>query len=339
MLYLKLMKYQLLFLVLAMVFLLPESSAQSSIDGTFAFDTDPAKKYSLYIPSDYDENEPHRIMMGFHPFNTARWDAESWRDTLIVFAETNGLILACPDGGADGAVDDPIDTAFTSALMDSIYKWYNIDEEKVYAMGFSVGGKTTYTYALSRPAKFKGLIPIGAAINNLAEVNATLQANSSEKPVYIVHGSADAASVRFYPVRDALLAAGAILNDTLMPGVGHTIDFVNRNSILSMAFQWIDSVNCFEEVVEPPNGLQTPHSWTFELNTNLIKAGTAIQLHLSGEFAAELELVLSSTSGIQRVLNAKPGFNSFQTSELAAGLYFISAREGGYGLTKPVTIY
>ncbi|MFT5167850.1 MAG: hypothetical protein ACI8P3_003088, partial [Saprospiraceae bacterium] len=93
---------------------------QTRIDGSFEFQNDSAKKYSLYIPSGYQAGTAHRLMLGLHPFNTNRWDAESWCDTLIVFAETNNLILACPDGGIDGAVDDPIDTAFTSILLDSI---------------------------------------------------------------------------------------------------------------------------------------------------------------------------------------------------------------------------
>ena len=29
-----------------------------------------------------------------------------------------------------------------------------------------------------------------------------------------------------------------------MPGIAHTINFPNRNQILSAAYQWIDSVNC-----------------------------------------------------------------------------------------------
>jgi poly(3-hydroxybutyrate) depolymerase len=86
-------------------------SAQQRIDGSFAFQTDPSKNYSLYIPSGYDSSTPHRLMIGFHPFNTNRWDAEAWCDTLTAFAEFNNLILACPDGGADGSIDDPIDTA------------------------------------------------------------------------------------------------------------------------------------------------------------------------------------------------------------------------------------
>ena len=86
-----------------------------------------------------------------------------------------------------------------------------------------------------------------------------MQANSAGKPVYIVHGGSDSPSTRYTPILNALNANGAIVNSILMPGIGHTIDFPNRNAILGTAFQWIDSVNCAGlmtglQVMAPPSG-------------------------------------------------------------------------------------
>jgi len=231
-------------LILLLITLVHGSAlAQERIDGTFPFQSDPAKKYSLYIPSTYEEGTEHRMMIGFHPLNTARWDAESWCDTLIVFAEENDLLLACPDGGPDGRVDDPIDVAFTTALMDSMELWYDVDLDKVYAMGFSWGGRATYTYGLNHVERFGGFVPIGAAINGTNEVGGIIQ-NAAGKPYYLVHGANDSPGTRYFPILQALQDNDAIVNSILMPGVGHTIDFPNRNAILADAFQWVDSVNC-----------------------------------------------------------------------------------------------
>ena len=253
--------------------------SQQRIDDSFAFQTDPAKKYSLYIPSGYNVGTPHKLMLGLHPYNTSRWNGISWCDTLINFAETNNLILVCPDGGSDGKIDDPIDTAFTSAILDSVRTWYNINNDKVYVMGFSWGGKTTYTYGLNRPNVFGGYLPIGAAIIGTSEVTVPLQTNSFSKPVYIIHGSVDSPNSRFYPVRDSLISKGAIVNTNLLSGVGHTIDFSNRDAILTTAFDWIDSVNCYQLVTSIindnnelgeyrfyPNPKSQGHSLTFEIN-------------------------------------------------------------------------
>lgn len=233
---------KLLILTFTFLGLFFSGTAQEVIDGTYPFDTDPAKKYSLYIPSSYDASTPNDLMLGLHPLNTSRWDAESWRDTLIVFAETNNLILVCPDGGDDGKIDSPIDTAFTSNLLDSISHWYNINEEEKYIMGFSWGGKTTYSYGLRRTNNFRGFMPIGAAIS--ASDVSDIMVNAQDQPFYLVHGSNDSPGTRYTPLLNSLNSNGACVESILMNGVGHTIDFPNRNAILSTAFQWLKEQNC-----------------------------------------------------------------------------------------------
>jgi len=223
-------------------------AGQQSIDGDFEFQTDPAKKYSLYIPSGYDDATPHSLMLGLHPLNVNRWDGESWRDTLITFAEANNLLLVCPDGGIDGQIDSPIDTAFTTTLIDSVSTWYNINQEEKYIMGFSWGGKTTYTYGLRRTDQFKGYLVIGAAVT-LSETNGIID-NASNENFYLVHGGNDTPNVRFTPLKNALEDNDACVESILMPGVGHTIDFNNRNEILTEAFSFLRDNVCAISSVE-----------------------------------------------------------------------------------------
>jgi len=216
--------------------------AQEQINESFAFQSDPSKDYSIVIPSAYQEGEPIAAFLALHPFNTNRWNAETWCDELADFAEANDVILVCPDGGADGRIDDPIDTAFTSLLLDSAFIWYDIDPARLYATGFSWGGKTTYTYGLNHIDKFAGLLPIGAAINS-AEVNGIAD-QADGVPIYIVHGSQDSPSVRFTPIRDAMINNGACVETNLLQGVGHTIDFANQVEILSNAYAYLQDNAC-----------------------------------------------------------------------------------------------
>ena len=325
------------FILLLLVSVTAGLFAQERIDDTFPFDTDPNKKYSLYIPSNYDANTPHRLMLGLHPLNTNRWDAESWCDTLIVFAETNNLILACPDGGIDGAVDDPIDLGFTDALLDSMNVWYNIDADKTYAMGFSWGGKTTYTYGLDRPEIFKGYLPIGSAMGGTVEVN-NIIANASDKLVYIVHGSNDSPASRFNPIKTALENNGAIVNSLLMPGVGHTIDFPNRNAILTTAFQWIDSVNC-ANVINPILETTVEKTISFTLQNNPI-TDNQIWVNYTSKTNSPIQISVLSADG--KVLKKYPnlpiqiGEGSFHLElvDLNSGLYFLQIE--GKGIMKSI---
>ena len=215
--------------------------AQEVIDGSFSFQ-DEDKKYSIYVPSTYDPNVAQDLMIGFHPFNTSRWDSESWRDTLIQFAENNSLILACPDGGIDGRVDDPIDTAFTTALLDTLGNWYNINRDRQYAIGFSWGARTAYSYSMNHPGVFQGVIPVGAAIDGTAQFN-TVISNAPLMDFYIIHGSNDSPNTRYFPVLAAFEQNEVCHMTQLLSGVGHTIDFPSRNEILNEAFAFVSADN------------------------------------------------------------------------------------------------
>ena len=317
--------------LITLIFLLSiQLIAQQRIDGNFAFQTDPAKKYSLYIPSTYSAGTANKMMLGLHPFNTSRWDAESWCDTLIGFAETNGLILVCPDGGADGQVDDAIDTAFTSALLDSARIWYNIDTEKTYVMGFSWGSRTTYTYGLSRPTVFGGYLPIGAAITNTIEVTVPLQNNSADKAVYIIHGSFDSPNTRFYPVRDSLIAKGAIVNTNLLSGVGHTIDFANRDNILSTGYKWIDSVNCYQLTTDVEAVIKK--TATAVLFPNPVTLEETLKLEINSDYKEqEAEIMIFDLQGKQIKKSGATIFNGINVLEkdfnnLPRGTYMVSIK-------------
>ncbi len=64
--------YLLLFVLLLSV----STFAQTRINSSFAFQTDPSKDYSLYIPSSYNASVPNKLMLGMYPFNTARWNGD-----------------------------------------------------------------------------------------------------------------------------------------------------------------------------------------------------------------------------------------------------------------------
>lgn len=276
------------------------ANGQQRIDSSFAFQTDPNKKYSIYVPSSYSASTPNRMMLALHPWNTARWNAISWCDTLTNFAEANGLLLICPDGGADGQVDDAIDTAFTSAILDSMELWYNVDTEKVYAMGFSWGGLTTYTYGLNHVDRFGGFMPIGAAING-AGVISSYASNANGKAFYVIHGSQDNPGTRYTPLINSLTTNGAILNSLLMSGVGHTIDFPNRNQILTDAYIWIDSVNCAGKntSIDEQKGFKS-----IEVFPNPVKRSNDVDIDVSSFSGDRFELSVIDLSG-REVLSAQ----------------------------------
>ncbi|MGE0567096.1 MAG: T9SS type A sorting domain-containing protein [Bacteroidia bacterium] len=329
-----------LFSILSFFLFVTAGFSQLRIDSSFPFQTDPAKKYSLYIPSNYSPSVPHRLMLAFHPYNTSRWDGKSWCDTLKVFAETNGLILVSPDGGVDGKIDDPIDTAFTSALLDSMNVWYNINPMKIYVMGFSWGGKTTYTYGLYHSKRFGGFLPIGAAINGTTEVTGLLQ-NSTSKPIYIVHGSLDSPTIRFYPIRDSLINRNAIVNYTFMPGVAHTIDFPNRNQILSVAYKWIDSVNCAN--IASGININSAFNSQIQLYPLPLHKGESLNVNYISPSKTNVRYFIYASNGKEMtsgtiIANEGKTPISLPTNKFSVGVYIIRFSEQSGETSKKITI-
>jgi len=227
-------------------------SAQTLITEVCPFQNDPQKFYSAYIPTSYDANEPNKAIIGFHPFNTSRWDAESWRDTLVTFAESVHAILICPDGGADGKVDDNIDTAFTRVILEKMKSQYNIDEDQLYLCGFSWGGRAAYKYGLHRPGMFQGNLITGAAVNGTNEVNGVLP-NAAGENYYLIHGSNDNLNTRHTIISNALIDRDACVESNILQGVGHTIDYPNRNQILKDGFDYLVENNCLTSHIKLVN--------------------------------------------------------------------------------------
>jgi len=307
------------------IFIITALFGQQRIDGSFPFQTDPAKKYSLYIPSSYSPSNSHSMMLALHPFNTSRWDGKSWCDTLKVFAEANSLILVSPDGGVDGKINDPIDTAFTTALLDSVFKWYNVDQQRKYIMGFSWGGLTTYTYGLYHSSKFCGFMPIGAAVNGTTEVTWLFQ-NSTGKPFYIIHGTLDSPNTRFYPIKDSLVNRNAKVKFNLLSGIGHTIDFPNRNQILSNAYKWIDSVGCSS--LTNTTNMPYPEN-SYSILPNVLNYGENLNIISKSKEIESSTIAIFDITGSKKIhLNIQfiEGRCSINTSELQlpSGLYFVT---------------
>ena len=266
-------------LLIVSVLLAPDQAMGESIDDVLTIDG-VTRGYSLYIPESYSPDRSYPAFLAFHPFNTQRWNAISWRDTLTAFAETNGLILVCPDGGADGnVINEEVDTLLATALLDSALSWYTIDADRVYVIGFSMGGAATYRYGIANVGRFGGFLPIGAAVNGTDGFTELLD-RVAGLPFAVIHGSNDALAFRYTPVVEALEANSAVLWTRVLPGVGHTVDFPQRNALLTEAYLWLDSVNSasISHVPEDGVGVQRLH-----ISPNPVLRGGVIDVEILGE--------------------------------------------------------
>lgn len=340
-------------LIIAMLLATPTRSvqAQTRIDSSFEFEG-AAKPYSIYVPSGYSAEVPSKMVLAFHPFHQVWGNAGTWCDILTDFAEMNNLLLVCPDGGPDLRIDDAIDTAFSAALLDSTATWYNVNADKRFIVAFSWGARAAYNWGLDHADWFAGYMTIGAFINGAA-VTPTQLANSENKPFYIMHGDADGTApinVGFHPIRNALANAGALVESRILAGVGHTINFPDRDAILTTAFNWLDSTStglsvAIEEDVLPHPGnaglLQPNYPNPFSGSTTIsyaVREPSMVQLrvyNLTGQLTTTLVSQEKAPGNYTAVWDGRDEHGR----RLPVGVYFSTlSLDGGASGTMPLVL-
>ncbi|KAL2129737.1 hypothetical protein VTI74DRAFT_7384 [Chaetomium olivicolor] len=126
----------------------------------------------LRLPSNYNPSTPYKLIFGLH-----------WRDGDLLAVDggtapyyglralsnrNNGngseAIFVAPDGlnhgwGNNGGED----VAFVDELVKTVKAGLCVDEKRVFSVGFSYGGATSYTLACARPGVFRGIAVLSGA--------------------------------------------------------------------------------------------------------------------------------------------------------------------------------
>lgn len=184
------------------------------------------REYILYVPSSYDGNSSVPMVLNFHGYGgTAtnfiqdadmRQQAEA--DTFILVYPQGSCLEgsshwnACPNGGDNKSSTD--DLGFIETLIDHLDANYNIDEERVYAVGYSNGGMMAYGLANYRSEK---IAAVGSVSGTMLDC---IGPTSHPMPVIHLHGTSD--GVLPYNGGSDFNSAQFVLN--------HWINFNNTNS-------------------------------------------------------------------------------------------------------------
>jgi len=160
------------------------------------------REYILHIPTDYDETSPTPLIINMHGFGDCATDyAESIGDfyNFKELANEENIIVAYPQGayrpekedtywepgdsGEDNIYEN--DVYFIEELVTDISSEYNLDQDMIYACGYSNGGMMAYSLACNRSSLFSA---IGIMSGTMLEEDCTVQ---EPVPVIKFHGIAD----------------------------------------------------------------------------------------------------------------------------------------------------
>ena len=167
---------KILISILATTALFNSGYSQTFISQTIQYDG-LIREYSIYVPASYDGTTNFPLLFNLHGGGGTNsvWQASS---DMRPIADTADFILVYPQARPDpsdgnsfnwipkvpGTFDD---VPFFSSLIDTIASNYQIDQNRIYACGYSLGGDMTFE--------------LGCKLNNriaaIAPVARTMQAN------------------------------------------------------------------------------------------------------------------------------------------------------------------
>lgn len=222
-------------------------SRQFSFESVTAEGFKETLNYRLYVPKDYDENKAYPVILFLHGYgerdNGSNTNMAQLNIGMMTQFFANGyykdfecIIVApqCPKDnqwvvqGYNGSYTinhmDKTGKTFTEAIqlckmaIDKTAESYNVDMDRLYVTGLSMGGYGTWNIITHYPDYFAAAIPIcGGGDPKKAEL-------ITDIPIWCFHGDADP-TVPVSGTRDmynAITAAGGNkIIYTEWPGIGH----------------------------------------------------------------------------------------------------------------------
>ena len=177
--------------------------------------------YLIAVPEGYDEaGEAVPLMLFLHGAGERGDNLSKVKmhgpPKMVAKGHDFGAIVVSPQCPADTWWTDHTDVLI--ALLDKIEKNYNVDKQRIYVTGLSMGGFGTFALAGKQPNRFAAAVPIcGGGTFQQAKA-------LSKLPMWVFHGDADKVipvdeSKRMVKLINQRDAKNAKL--TIYEGVGH----------------------------------------------------------------------------------------------------------------------
>ena len=148
----------------------PENSNESAIEDsrvqhrTYTFSDGEEIPYALFVPSGYDSSKPGPLMVSLHGLRR-QYDWLMGYEGFLDFAERDGVILVTPLGYVrDGWFGSRAKNEYAKKseqdvmnVLKLVRDEFNVDEDRIYLWGHSMGGAGTYHLAAKYPGLWAGL--------------------------------------------------------------------------------------------------------------------------------------------------------------------------------------
>ncbi len=126
----------------------------------------------VYVPTNYSSLKNYALVIGFHGLGGA---PATYLQNIVYYATNpyfGDVIVACPDDGTPSTswFSGDEDFKIISAIISTMDATHSIDLSKVFAQGFSFGGKSAYLHGLDEADYLKGIIAHSPGFYSTADV-------------------------------------------------------------------------------------------------------------------------------------------------------------------------
>jgi polyhydroxybutyrate depolymerase len=155
--------------LLVFIVFLTVSQAQGYISQTIQHDG-LTREYSIYIPASYDGTTNFPLLFNFHGGDDV---ITNWQTTADMrpIADTANFILVYPQARPDPSDGNSLnwlpktpgtfdDVPFISKLIDTIASNYQIDQNRIYACGYSLGGDMSFELSCKLSNRIAAIAPV-----------------------------------------------------------------------------------------------------------------------------------------------------------------------------------
>ena len=154
---------------------------RSRVDNSF-------QPYRIFVPSSYNSSKSSALIIALHGMGgdeNSYFDAYA-RGAFKIEAERRGYIVACPKGRKPASMYVGDAETDVMDVVAEVKRDYNIDPDRIYLTGHSMGGFGTWSVAIDHPDVFAALAPVAGGV-----MNPQAMAKIAHIPQLVVHGDND----------------------------------------------------------------------------------------------------------------------------------------------------
>jgi predicted esterase len=153
----------------------------STVDNTL-------QPYQMFVPSSYDKAKAFPLIIALHGMggDENSYFAAYGQGAFKTEAEKHGYIVACPKGRKPTSMYVGDAEKDVMDVLAEVRRAYNVDPDRIYLTGHSMGGFGTWSVAMNHPDVFAALAPISGGSENPANMS-----RIAHIPQLVVHGDSD----------------------------------------------------------------------------------------------------------------------------------------------------